>query len=109
MDRNSKRKVSCCKNPIKIWDVNVDNIVISKFAETKAKNLIGDLGKTIRPLLLIMPKMNGYVKTFKVKEGNKDVKWVNMLRHLKLKKEIKIKTKMSFHIDNKLLEKYWGE
>ena len=32
-----------------------------------------------------------------------------MLRHLKLKKEIKIKTIMSFHIDNKLLEKYWGE
>ena len=71
--------------------------------------MIGDLGKTIRPLLLIMPKMSGYVKTFKVKEGNKDVKWVDMLRHLKLKKEIKIKTIMSFHIDNKLLEKYWGE
>ena len=28
--------------------------------------------KAIRPLVLIMPKMSGYVKTFKVKEeGNK--------------------------------------
>ena len=28
--------------------------------------------KAIRPLVLIMPKMSGYVKTFKVKEGDKD-------------------------------------
>ena len=26
----------------------------------------------MRPLVLIMPKMSGYVKTFKVKEGDKD-------------------------------------
>ena len=30
----------------------------------------GYLDKTIRPLVLIMPKMGGYVKTLKVKEGN---------------------------------------
>ena len=30
----------------------------------------GYLDKTIRPLVLIMPKMSGYVKTLKVKEGN---------------------------------------
>ena len=33
---------------------------------------IGYLDKAIRPLVSIMPKMGGYVKTFKVKEGNKD-------------------------------------
>ena len=33
-----------------------------------------------RPLILIMPKMNGYNKTFKVKEGNDKL--------------------MSFHIDD---------
>ena len=45
----------------------------------------------MRPLVLIMPKMNGYVKTFKVKEGDKD----------------KNNNLMSFRIDNeKLLEKY---
>ena len=43
------------------------------------------------PLVLIMPKMSGYVKTLKVKEGNKD----------------KINKLMSFCIDNeKLQEKY---
>ena len=65
------------KKPIKIWDVNVDNIVISKLIETKtnSKYLIGiKSDKAIRPLFLIMPKMSGYV------------------RHLKLKKEIKIKS-----------------
>ena len=28
--------------------------------------------KAIRPLVLIMPKLSGYVKTFKVKEGDKN-------------------------------------
>ena len=28
----------------------------------------------MRPLVLIIPKMNGYVKTFKVEEGDKDKK-----------------------------------
>ena len=47
--------------------------------------------KAIRPLVFIMPKMSGYVKTFKVKEGDKD----------------KSNKLMSFHIDDeKLLEKY---
>ena len=46
--------------------------------------------KVIKPLVLIMPKMNGFVKTFKVKEGDKD-------KNNKL---------MSFRIDGeKLLEK----
>ena len=49
--------------------------------------MIGYSDKTIRPLVLIMPKMSGYVKTFKVKEGNNKI--------------------MSFRIDDeKLLEKY---
>ena len=51
------------KRPIKIWDVNVDNIFISKFVKTKtnSKYLIGYLNKTIRPLVLKMPKMSEYV------------------------------------------------
>ena len=45
----------------------------------------------MRPLVLIIPKMSRYVKTFEVKEGNKN----------------KINKLMSFRIDNeKLLEKY---
>ena len=80
------------KKTLKIWDVNVDNIVISKLVKTKtnSKYLIGYLDKDIRPLVLIMPKMD-------------------MLKHLKLKKEIKIKNNklMSLCIDHeKLLQKY---
>ena len=34
--------------------------------------MIGYLDKVIRPLFLILPKMSGYVKTFKVKHGDKN-------------------------------------
>ena len=81
------------KKLINIWDVNVDNIVISKLLKTKnnSKYLFGYLDKVIRPLVLIMPKMSGYIKTFKVKDGDKD-------KNNKL---------MSFRIDDeKLLGKY---
>ena len=43
--------------------MDVNNIVISKLIETKtnSKYLIGYLDKLIRPLILILPKMSGYV------------------------------------------------
>ena len=89
-ERNiAKEKFYAAKWPIKIWKVNAGNIVISKLVNTKTncKYLIRYLDKTIRPLVLTMPKMGEYVKTFKVKEeGNK---------------------LMRFRIDDeKLLEKY---
>ena len=80
MERDKyKKNVLCCKKTIKIWDVNVDNIVISKLVKTKtnSKYCIGYLDEPIRPLVLIMPKMCGYVKTYKVKEGDKDKKAIN--------------------------------
>ena len=61
---------------MKIWDVNVvDNMVISKLVETKtnSKYLIRrKFDKAIRLLVSIMPKISGYVKKCKVKEGDKD-------------------------------------
>ena len=68
----AKEKFYATKRPIKIWDIKVDNIVISISAKTKtnSKYLIGYLDKAIRPLVLIMPQTSGYVKTFKVKEGH---------------------------------------
>ena len=62
------------KQPSKIRDVNVDTIVISKLVKTKtnSKYLIWYFDKTVRLLVLIMPKMGGYVKTFKVKDGVKN-------------------------------------
>ena len=55
-------------------NVNVDNIVISKLGKTgtNSKYLTGiKFYKAIRPLVLIMPKLRGFVKTFKVKAGDK--------------------------------------
>ena len=47
-----KETFYAAKKPIKIWDVNVDNKVISKLIETEtnSKYLIGYLDKVIRPL-----------------------------------------------------------
>ena len=58
-----------CKKTLKIWEVYVYDIVISKLFKTKtdSKYLIGYLGKNIRQLVLIMHTMSEYVKTFKVK------------------------------------------
>ena len=70
----TKEKLSTAKKSIQIWDVNINNIVISILIETKtnSKYFIGFSDKAIRPLVLIMPKVSGYVKTFKAKDGNKD-------------------------------------
>ena len=89
IQKEEKKGFMLQKKSLKIWDLNVDNIVISKSVKTKtnSKCLIGDLDKYIRPLVLIIPKNSGYVKTFKFKDKN------NKLR--------------SFCIDEeKLLQKY---
>ena len=45
----------------------MDNIVISKLIEiTKnSKNLIGFVHDVVKPLVLVLPKMRGYVKNSK--------------------------------------------
>ena len=47
---------------------------MSKLFKTKtnSKYLIGYSDKAVKPLILIIPKMSGYVQIFKVKDGNKD-------------------------------------
>ena len=49
------------KKPIKVWDVNVDNIVISKLIKTKtnSQDLIRYLDKAIKPLVLMITKISG--------------------------------------------------
>ena len=89
----TKETLYTAQTPIKIWNVNVDNIVISKLVKTKtnSKYLTGYSDKATRLLALIMPKISGYVKTFKIKDEDKD-------ENNKL---------MFFGIDDeKLLEKY---
>ena len=72
--KGAKEKFYGAKKSVNIWDVIIGNIVISKLVETKtnSKCLIGYSDKVIRPLVLILSKMRGYVKTFKVKGGDKD-------------------------------------
>ena len=70
--KTAKEKLYAAKRPITICDVPVDNTVISKLVKTKAnsKYSIVYLDKTMRLLVLIMRKISGYFKTFKVKEGS---------------------------------------
>ena len=51
------------KKLVKTWDVDIDNIVISKLIETKnnSKYLTGYLDQVRRPLALMLPKTSGYV------------------------------------------------
>ena len=60
---SSKKNVMVAKILLKIWDVNADNIFISKLVETKndSKYLIGYLGEVIRPQVLILAKTSGRV------------------------------------------------
>ena len=55
------------QKPIKLLVVHAGNIVISKLIQTKnnSKYLNGYLWEVRRPLVLILPKICGYVKTSK--------------------------------------------
>ena len=65
----AKEEFCGAKKPIKICDVNVGSMAISKFFETRnnSKYLIGYLDEVIRPLVLILPKMTEYVMTLNIK------------------------------------------
>ena len=69
MIKKLQKKLFAAKSPIKNFDINVDNIIISK-TKTQFKYLIGYLDKMIRPLVLITTKMSRYIKTIKLKEVN---------------------------------------
>ena len=55
------------KKKKKIWDIDVKSIVMSKLIErkNKSKYLNGYLNEVIKPVVLVLPKVSGYVKTFK--------------------------------------------
>ena len=89
----AKEKFYGGKKLMKSYVVNADSKANSKLVETKTNSnyLIGYLDKVIIALVLILSKMSGYIKTFKVKDVDKN-------KNNKL---------MSFHIDfEKLLRKY---
>ena len=61
------------KKTAKMWDVNVNNTVISKLVEAKnnSRYLIEYLDDIIRSLVLMLSKISGYVKRFKDNSNNK--------------------------------------
>ena len=91
--RVNTKKFHLSKEPIDLMSVNIDQIVISdKFKHNNEgfKYLIGyQEGEIVKPLCIILPQMNGYIKYFEYEGKN-----------------------MSFLIkDDKLCEKYeqiWG-
>ena len=64
----TKENFYAVKGPIRIWNVDIDNIFISKLVKTKTKSkyLIEYLAKDIRPIKI--PKITRYVKKFKVED-----------------------------------------
>ena len=81
MTKIAKEEFHGARKPIKTWDTYVDNIVFSKSIKTKNnfKYFIIYLDNVIRPLVLMLPKTSGYVKTFKGKDRDKDKKKKNKL------------------------------
>ena len=70
----AKEKFYGGKKLIKSYVVNADSKANSKLVETKTNSnyLIGYLDKVIIALVLILSKMSGYIKTFKVKDVDKN-------------------------------------
>ena len=64
----NKKEFHRSKEPIDLFSVNVDQIVVSdKFKHNKKvfKHFIGYLeGEIAKPLCIILPQMNGYIKYF---------------------------------------------
>ena len=65
--------ILCKTKIIKIWNVNVDNIVISKLigAKNNSKYLIGYLDNVVISLVLILHIEGEYVKIFKYEDVDK--------------------------------------
>ena len=63
------------KQPVDLASVNVDQIVISgkfKHSDEGFKYFIGyKKGETVKPLCIILPQMNGYIKYFE--NGSKNM------------------------------------
>ena len=85
----AKKEFYGAKTSIKVQNVNVDNIVDSKLIETEtnSKHLIGYLDNGVRPLVLIFPKVSGCIKTFKVKDRDKEQNKKNKLMTFRIDDE----------------------
>ena len=66
--RVNKKEFHKSKQPIDLMSVNVDQIVVSdkfKHSDEGFKYFIGyQEGEIVKPLCIILPQMNGYIKYF---------------------------------------------
>ena len=71
-----KEKFYGAKKSIKTWDIDVDNVIIyhlyNLYNLDNRQIFICYLDKVIRLLVLTLPKMNGYIETFKDKDEEKN-------------------------------------
>ena len=69
-----------------------ENIGISNLTKMKnnSEHLMGYLDEVTRPLVFVLPKVSRYVKTFKVKDGDKDKnnKLISFHKNQKYKKKV---------------------
>ena len=81
----NKKEFHKSKHPIDLSLVSVDQIVVSdKFSDEGFKYFIGyKKGEIVKPLCIILPQMNGYIKYFKNGSKNmsffmrSDEVWIN--------------------------------
>ena len=74
-ERINKKEFHKSKQPVDLASVNIDQIVISgkfKHSDEGFKYFIGyKKGETVKPLCIILPQMNGYIKYFE--KGSKNM------------------------------------
>ena len=74
----NKKEFHRLKEPIDLFSVNVDQIIVSnKFKHNKKvfKHFIGyQKGEIVKPLCIILPQMSGYIKYFK--NGSKNMSFL---------------------------------
>ena len=74
--RVNKKEFHKSKQPIDLMSVNVDQIVVSdkfKHSDEGYKYFIGyQEDENVKPLCIILPQMNGYIK-YLVKNGEKNL------------------------------------
>ena len=111
--RINKKEFHKCKQPEDLASVNVDQIVISskfKHSDEGFKYFIGyKKDEIVRPLCIILPQMNGYIKYFE--NGSKNTSFFIkdddvLYKYTEIQDKIKEKLNIKFHSEPIYDKKY---
>ena len=111
--RINKKEFHKCKQPEDLASVNVDQIVISskfKHSDEGFKYFIGyKKDEIVRPLCIILPQMNGYIKYFE--NGSKNTSFFIkdddvLYKYNEIQDKIKEKLNIKFHSEPIYDKKY---